>query len=88
MKSQKLEIPDLSPLFAGEGQNENLDLVSIMRLFSEHLSKSVKEIKITVKYKKQKKPLEVSVTFYMIDYDRPLPMPGGGQAPTTSGNGG
>lgn len=84
MKSQKLEIPDLSPLFSGQG-GENLDLTSIMRLFTEHLNKSIKEIKVTVRHKKGKKPLEVSVTFYMIDYDRPLPMPGGGTAPGSGG---
>lgn len=78
MTSQKLEFPDLSPVLAGaQGDNQNLDLASIMKLFSEHLSKTVKEVKITVTYKDQRKPISVDVVIYMIDYDKPLPMPGG-----------
>lgn len=78
MKSQKVEFPDLSGIIGGVGENQNLDLASIMKLFSEHLSKSVKEVKVTVKYAKLKKPITVDVVFYIVDYDRPLPMPGGG----------
>ncbi len=77
MKSQKVEFPDLSGIIGGVGENQNLDLVSIMKLFSEHLSKSVKEVKVTVTYKDKKKPITVDVVFYVVDYDRPLPMPGG-----------
>ncbi|MCM2352599.1 MAG: prepilin-type N-terminal cleavage/methylation domain-containing protein [Pseudobdellovibrio sp.] len=77
MKSQKVEFPDLSGIIGGVGENQNLDLVSIMKLFSEHLSKSVKEVKVTVIYKDKKKPITVDVVFYIVDYDRPLPMPGG-----------
>lgn len=77
MKSQKVEFPDLSGIIGGVGENQNLDLVSIMKLFSEHLSKSVKEVKVSVTYKDQKKPITVDVVFYVVDYDRPLPMPGG-----------
>lgn len=79
MKSQKVEFPDLSAIIGGaSGEAQNVDLTSIMRLFSEHLSKSVKEVKVTVTYTKTKKPISVDVVFYLIDYDRPLPMPGGG----------
>ncbi|WP_409477527.1 type II secretion system protein [Pseudobdellovibrio sp. HCB154] len=77
MKSQKVEFPDLSGIIGGVGENQNLDLVSIMKLFSEHLSKSVKEVKVTVTYKDKKKPITVDVVFYIVDYDRPLPLPGG-----------
>lgn len=78
MKSQKVEFPDLSGVIGGVGENQNLDLASIMKLFSEHLSKSVKEVKVTVIYKDKRKPVTVDVVFYVVDYDRPLPMPGGG----------
>lgn len=77
MKSQKVEFPDLSGIIGGTGENQNLDLVSIMKLFSEHLSKSVKEVKVSVTYKDKRKPITVDVVFYVVDYDRPLPMPGG-----------
>lgn len=77
MQSQKVEFPDLSGIIGGVGDNQNLDLVSIMKIFTEHLSKSVKEVKVTVSYKDQKKPITVDVVFYVIDYDKPLPLPGG-----------
>jgi len=77
MKSQKVEFPDLSGIIGGVGDNQNLDLISIMKIFSEHLSKSVKEVKVAVTYKDKKKPITVDVVFYVIDYDRPLPLPGG-----------
>lgn len=77
MKSQKVEFPDLSGIIGGVGENQNLDLVSIMKIFSEHLSKSVKEVKVAVTYKDKKKPITVDVVFYVIDYDKPLPLPGG-----------
>lgn len=77
MKSQKVDFPDLSGIIGGVGENQNLDLVSIMKIFSEHLSKSVKEVKVTITYKDKKKPISVDVVFYVIDYDRPLPLPGG-----------
>lgn len=77
MKSQKVEFPDFSGIIGGVGENQNLDLISIMKLFTEHLSKSVREVKVTVTYKDKRKPISVDVVFYLIDYDRPLPLPGG-----------
>lgn len=83
MKSRKLEIPDLSPLLVGREGGANTNLLMIMKLFTDHLSKSVKEVKITVTHKEgKKKPLSVDVTIYMVDYDRPLPMPGAGAPPS------
>lgn len=78
MKSQALEMPDLSSILGSTTDNENLDLTSIMKIFGEHLSKAIREVKITVIYKDKKKPISVDVVIYMIDYDKPLPMPGGG----------
>lgn len=82
MTSQKLELPDISPVIAGQQQASDvgtkMDLVTIMKLFTEHLNKSIREVKIEILYKDQKKPLSVDVVIYMIDYDRPLPIPGAG----------
>ncbi len=79
MTSQKLELPDLSPILQAQDKDGvSTDLTSIMKLFTEHLSKSVKEIKVEVTYKDKKKPIRVDVVFYMVDYDRPLPVPGAG----------
>ncbi len=78
MKSRKLEIPDLSASLTSRAGGANEDLLRIMKAFSEHLSKSIKEVKVTVTYLDKKKPLTADVTFYYVDYDRPLPIPGAG----------
>lgn len=78
MASRKLEIPDLSSVLVSKAGGANENLLRIMKLFTEHLSKSIKEIKITVINKSPKKSVSADVTIYMIDYDRPLPIPGGG----------
>lgn len=77
MTSQKLELPDLSAVLETQQEGVKTDLASLMKIFSDHISKSVKEIKVEVTYKDKKKPITVDVVFYMIDYDRPLPVPGG-----------
>lgn len=80
MKSRKLEIPDMTSSLVGREGGANTNLIAIMKLFTDHLSKSVKEVQVTVtyKHKNRKKPLSVDVTFYIVDYDRPLPVPGAG----------
>ena len=83
MTSQKLELPDISPLLSATNGSDTggtkLDLISIMKMFTEHLSKSIREVKIEIIYQDKKKPIRVDVVIYMIDYDKPLPM--GGAAP-------
>lgn len=77
MEARKLEIPDLSSSLTTKEGGANENLLRIMKLFTEHLSKSIKEVRITVIHKGKKKPVTADVTIYMIDYDRPLPIPGG-----------
>ncbi len=85
MTSQKLEFPDITPLLAGQaaeegassGEGLKLDLVSLMKMFTEHLNKSIREVKIEIIFKDKRKPLTADIVIYMIDYDRPLPLPGG-----------
>lgn len=85
MKSRKLEIPDLSSSLVAKAGGANQDMLTIMKLFTEHLSKSIKEVKISVIYKDKKKPLTADVTIYMIDYDRQLPIPGMGGGAAAGG---
>ena len=79
MTSQKLTLPNLATVIESQQEGVKSDLSSLMQIFSEHISKSVKEIKIEIKHKdaQKKKPVTVDAVFYMIDYDRPLPVPGG-----------
>ncbi len=76
MKSRKLEIPDLTSTLTSQSGGANQTLIMIMKTFTEHLSKSIKEVQISVIHKDKKKPLTADVTIYMVDYDRPLPIPG------------
>lgn len=78
MKSRLLEIPDLSSSLVSREGGADQTMLMIMKMFTEHLSKSIKEINVTVIYKEKKKPITADVTIYMIDYDRPLPVPGAG----------
>lgn len=87
MTSQKLEIPDLTPILtaqadAAKDTGVDLNLETMMKMFTEHLSSSIKEVKVEVifKGKASKKPLSIDVVIYMIDYDKQLPIPGAGGA--------
>ncbi len=80
MKSRKLEIPDLSSSLISGDDGADQTLLTIMKLFTEHLSKSIKELNVEVTFKDKKKPITSNVTIYLIDYDRPLPLPGAAPA--------
>lgn len=82
MTSKPFELPDLSAgLTAREGGAGEM-MITLIKTLTEHLGKTVKEVKVTVYADVGKeKPLESSVTTYYVDYDKPLPMPsmpGGG----------
>ena len=82
MESKKLEIPDLSASLTAQDGGADQTLITLMKTFTEHLSKSIKEVKVSVINTELGKPLIADVTIYMIDYDKPLPVPGaagGGQ---------
>lgn len=77
LKSKKLEIPDISASLTAQDGGADASLILLMKTFTEHLSKSIKEVNISVINTEGRKPLVADVTIYMIDYDRPLPIPGG-----------
>lgn len=79
MQSKKLEIPDISAALTAQDGGANESLIVLMKTFTEHLSKSIKEVKISVINTELGKPLVADVTIYIIDYDKPLPIPGAGQ---------
>ncbi len=80
MKSRKLEIPDLSSSLISGEDGADQTLLLIMKMFTDHLSKSIKEVNVAVTFRDKKKPIKANVTIYMIDYDRPLPLPGAAPA--------
>jgi general secretion pathway protein I len=84
MKSRDLKFPDLTAIIVGkDGGGADESLISMVKQMSEVLSKSIKEIKVSVIVKTSKKDMEFSATDYIIDYAAGLasiPGAGGGGA--------
>lgn len=78
MTSKELEVPDFSATLTAQSGGADELSITLMKTLTEHLSKSIKEVKVSVLVKTGKKPLEFSATQYFVDYDKPLPMPGVG----------
>lgn len=81
MESKDFEMVDLTPILIGRDGGADQNMIQIMKLFTDHLSKSIKEVKVSVLYTTPKKrTLTYSVTTYFIDYDKAIPLPpmGGG----------
>ncbi len=75
MTSKDLEVPDFSQSLTSRDGGADQMTLTIMKSLVEHLSKSIKEVKVSVIYKGAKKPLVFSATQYFVDYDRPLQAP-------------
>lgn len=78
MTSQNLELPNMATVVQSQQEGSDVDLLSLMKLFTEHISKAVKEVKIEVRFADVKKPVTADVVIYFVDYDKQLPVPGGG----------
>ncbi len=94
MESRELKLPDLSGMLTGKDGGANENLIMLIKALTEHLSKTVKEVKVTVFFKgnrRLKKPLAFSVTTYFVDYNKEIQVPGlmgGGTMGGDSGGGG
>jgi general secretion pathway protein I len=80
MTAKDLDIPDFTSLLTGREGGANLMLIQVMQQMKDHLSKSVKEVQVTVIYTPEGggEPIEHSVTTYYVDYDKQIPIPGAG----------
>lgn len=77
LKSKKLEVPDIAATLASQEGGAKDELVTVVKQLTESLSKSVKEVRVTIVYKpKDGKPLEYDVTTYFVNYDTPISMGG------------
>lgn len=77
LESKNFPMPDLSAsLTAVEGTKP--EMLMVIKQFTEHISKSVKEVKVTVFYNGGKKPLSFSAVTYFVDFDRTPPALSGG----------
>ncbi len=74
MSSREFEMPDLSSLLASREEGADENLIQVRQKTSEFISKSVKEVKVSVFFKHPgaKKEREYSITMYMVDYSQEL----------------
>jgi len=78
MKSQKFDFPDLASTMTGRDGGVDPMTQQVIKQMTDQISKSVKEVKITIIYKHPKKNIEASATTYFVDYNKPLAIPGMG----------
>jgi general secretion pathway protein I len=83
LTSQKLELPDISSTMAAQEGGIDQFTQTMIKTLTETISKSVKEVTVTVIYNVQPKPLEYSITTYFVDYNTNLNLsvPMGGVGP-------
>lgn len=69
MKVHKMEFPDISSILAGQEGGADETLIGMVKQMTEYLSKTIKEVKITVFVKTNRgKELKYSATQYFVDY--------------------
>lgn len=76
MTSREFQSPNLGNVMAGQTGGADQTMIMIIQQLTEHLSKTIKEVKVSVIYTKGKKPLEFSVVTYFVDYNKPLSIGG------------
>ena len=77
MESKEFEVPDISATLTATDKGNGVDelQLTMMKTLTQHLSKTIKEVKVSIIFKGGKKPLEFSATQYFVDYDKEIPMP-------------
>ena len=84
MKSQEYQFPDLRAIMVANDQGNEMGLLIVEKI-KEYIDESVKEIKVTIKYTKGKRSVKYSASTLIVNFDRPLALPGfgggGGGAP-------
>ncbi|HMN67692.1 MAG TPA: prepilin-type N-terminal cleavage/methylation domain-containing protein [Bdellovibrionales bacterium] len=82
MRSRELELPDLSAMLIGQQEGVDETLISMIKQMSEFLSKSIKEVKVTIHFKRKGgKELEYAATQYFVDYSQTFAGGAGGGGP-------
>ena len=76
MESRKFEMPSLSDFLGSrEGGVDQMTQMT-MKVFTEHLSKTIKEVRVTVYFKLPNgKTKDFSITTFYVDYNKEPPMP-------------
>jgi general secretion pathway protein I len=76
MTSKEFQSPNLSSILMKQEGGANEMLMMVIQQLTDHLSKTIKEVKVSVIYTGGKKPLEYSVVTYFVDYNKPLSIGG------------
>ncbi len=76
MTSRKFEFPDIASTLSARDGGVDVMTQQAVKQMLDQISRSVKEVKVTVIRKHPKKDIEVSATAYFVDYDKPLNIPG------------
>ncbi len=73
MKSAELEMPDLTAvIMAQNGGTADETMLSMVKQMTELISKSVKEVKVSVFVKSGAREVEFHLTTYMVDYNKEI----------------
>lgn len=79
LKSKEFEMPDLSPILTAQDGGAQNEMVTIIKTLSEHLKKTVKEVRVSVFFKpKTGKEIESAITVFFVDYNKEIQVPGVG----------
>ncbi len=86
MISREFQMPNMSSILMQQDGGANDMMMMMIQQLTEHLSKTIKEVKVSVIYTGGKKPLEYSIVTYFVDYNKPLAIGGStGAAPGGAG---
>jgi general secretion pathway protein I len=85
MVAREFQMPNLSSILMQQEGGANDMMMMVIQQLTEHLSKTIKEVKVSVIYTGGKKPLEYSVVTYFVDYNKPLSIGGSTGAPGGAG---
>ncbi|MCB0355573.1 MAG: type II secretion system protein [Bdellovibrionales bacterium] len=78
MVSQKFEMPDISSVLVSRDQGADEMLLTVIRQTQDFISKSVKEVTVSVFVKTPAREIEYKVSTYFVSYDEQLDFGGGG----------
>ena len=81
MTSREFKAPNLANIMTSKEGGADQMMMTVISQLTEHLSKTIKEVIVSVIYTKAKKPIELSVVTYFVDYNKPLSIGGSTGAP-------
>jgi general secretion pathway protein I len=76
MTSREFQPPNLTNLLSQQEGGMKDQMSMIIGKLTDHLSKTIKEVKLSVIYTGSKKPLEYSIVTYFVDYNKSLSIGG------------